>query len=256
MSVAGSIEATRELCADLDNLIELTKEGRAPIRALSLIERAREDLQAYPEEIERASSARAESEEPTKAPGEFEPPKPITKAESDARKAFRQGDAEEAILSTRLQRRHFLPTGSGSRPSGCRRRPPGRRLRRSEGRPPVIMVLRQARSAISQPIRQISVTLFPLHGNFRRRTLLCGVKEGREWQRPYFRCRICGTGRWQKSGSNRAARTFRESRSIASRISTLRIIGRYVYHLRARLMPTRPPVRRYMSKAFCGAIMI
>jgi len=32
--------------------------------------------------------------------------------------------------------------------------------------------------AISQPIRQISVTLFPLHGNFRRRTLLCGVKEG------------------------------------------------------------------------------
>jgi len=25
---AGSIEATRELCVDLDNLIELTKEGR------------------------------------------------------------------------------------------------------------------------------------------------------------------------------------------------------------------------------------
>ena len=36
MSVAGSIEATRELCADLDNLIELTKERRAPIRALLL----------------------------------------------------------------------------------------------------------------------------------------------------------------------------------------------------------------------------
>jgi hypothetical protein len=52
MSVAGSIEATRELCADLDNLIELTKEGRAPIRALSLIERVREDLQAYLDEIE------------------------------------------------------------------------------------------------------------------------------------------------------------------------------------------------------------
>ena len=79
---------------------------------------------------------------------------------------------------------------------------------------------------------------------------------GPEWQRPYFRCMICGTGLWQKSGSNRAARTFRASRSIASRISTLRIIGRYVYHLRARLMPTRPPVRRYMSKAFCGVIMI
>ena len=53
----GSSEATRELCADLDNLIELTKEGRAPIRALSLIERAREDLQAYLDEIERTSSA-------------------------------------------------------------------------------------------------------------------------------------------------------------------------------------------------------
>ena len=39
-------------------------------------------------------------------------------------------------------------------------------------------------------------------------------------------------------------------------ISKPRIIGRYVYHLRARLMPTRPPVRRYMSKAFCAAIMI
>jgi hypothetical protein len=49
---AGSIEATRELCVDLDNLIELTKESRAPIRALSLIERARADLQAYLDEIE------------------------------------------------------------------------------------------------------------------------------------------------------------------------------------------------------------
>jgi ABC-type uncharacterized transport system ATPase subunit len=47
MSVAGSIEATRKLCADLDNLIALTKESRAPIRALSLVERARADLQAY-----------------------------------------------------------------------------------------------------------------------------------------------------------------------------------------------------------------
>jgi hypothetical protein len=53
VSVAGSIEATRELCFDLDNLIELTKECRAPIRALSLIERARADLQAYLDEIER-----------------------------------------------------------------------------------------------------------------------------------------------------------------------------------------------------------
>jgi hypothetical protein len=57
MSVNSSIEATHELCANLDNLIELTKESRAPIRALSLIERAREDLQAYLDEIERTSSA-------------------------------------------------------------------------------------------------------------------------------------------------------------------------------------------------------
>jgi hypothetical protein len=53
----GSIEATRELCADLDNLIELTRESRAPIRALWLIERARADLQAYLDEIERTTSA-------------------------------------------------------------------------------------------------------------------------------------------------------------------------------------------------------
>jgi hypothetical protein len=33
MSVAGSIEATRELCTDLDKLIELTKESRAPFAA-------------------------------------------------------------------------------------------------------------------------------------------------------------------------------------------------------------------------------
>ena len=57
MSVIGSIEATHELCAKLDNLIELTKESRAPIRALSFIERAREDLKAYLDEIERTSKA-------------------------------------------------------------------------------------------------------------------------------------------------------------------------------------------------------
>jgi hypothetical protein len=59
MSVAGSIETTRELCADLDNLIELTRESRAPIRALSLIERARANLRAYLDEIERTTSAPA-----------------------------------------------------------------------------------------------------------------------------------------------------------------------------------------------------
>jgi hypothetical protein len=59
MTVAGSVEATRELCADLDNLIELTRESRAPIRALSLIERARPVLQAYLDEIGRTTSALA-----------------------------------------------------------------------------------------------------------------------------------------------------------------------------------------------------
>jgi len=57
MSVAGSIEATRELCVDLDNLIELAKESRAPIRALSFIEQARTDLRVYLNEIERTSNA-------------------------------------------------------------------------------------------------------------------------------------------------------------------------------------------------------
>jgi hypothetical protein len=52
MTVIGSIEATHELCTDLGNLIELAKESRAPIRALSFVERAREDLQAYLNEIE------------------------------------------------------------------------------------------------------------------------------------------------------------------------------------------------------------
>jgi len=51
------IEATRELCDDLDSLVEIAKQSRAPIRALSLIERARSDLQAYLEEIDPASLA-------------------------------------------------------------------------------------------------------------------------------------------------------------------------------------------------------
>ena len=45
------VEATRELCDDLDSLVEIARQSRAPIRALSLIERARADLQAYLEEI-------------------------------------------------------------------------------------------------------------------------------------------------------------------------------------------------------------
>jgi hypothetical protein len=48
----SSVEATRELCDDLDSLIEFAKQGHAPIRAVCLIERARGDLQAYLDEID------------------------------------------------------------------------------------------------------------------------------------------------------------------------------------------------------------
>ena len=39
-------------------------------------------------------------EEAMKIPGEVQPPKPITKAEREARKAFRQVDAEKAITES------------------------------------------------------------------------------------------------------------------------------------------------------------
>jgi hypothetical protein len=61
------IETTRELCDDLDSLVEIAKQSRAPIRALSLIERARADLQAYLEEIDPTSLA-ARGEIKFKAP--------------------------------------------------------------------------------------------------------------------------------------------------------------------------------------------
>ena len=53
----SSVEATRELRDDLDDFIELATLGRAPIRALSLIERARADLEAYLNEMNAATSA-------------------------------------------------------------------------------------------------------------------------------------------------------------------------------------------------------
>jgi len=46
------VEATRELCDDLDKLMEVAKQSRAPIRALSFIERASAVLHAYLEEID------------------------------------------------------------------------------------------------------------------------------------------------------------------------------------------------------------
>ena len=43
----------------------------------------------------------------TKTPSKFETPKPITKAERDARKAFRQVDAEKAMTEHEIVHKAF-----------------------------------------------------------------------------------------------------------------------------------------------------
>jgi hypothetical protein len=43
----------------------------------------------------------------TKKPSEFESAKPLTKAERDARKAFRQADAEKALTEYEIAQRAF-----------------------------------------------------------------------------------------------------------------------------------------------------
>jgi hypothetical protein len=43
----------------------------------------------------------------TKTPGEFEPPKLITKAERGARKAFRQIDAKQAMTEHQIAQKAF-----------------------------------------------------------------------------------------------------------------------------------------------------
>ena len=43
----------------------------------------------------------------TETPGEFEGPKPLTKAERDARKAFRQVDAEKAMTEHEIAQKAF-----------------------------------------------------------------------------------------------------------------------------------------------------
>jgi hypothetical protein len=43
----------------------------------------------------------------TKIPGEFKPSKPITKAEREARKAFRQVDAEKAMTEYEIAQKAF-----------------------------------------------------------------------------------------------------------------------------------------------------
>ena len=44
----------------------------------------------------------------TKTPGEVGPPKPITKAERDARKAFRQVDAEKAMTEHEIAEKAYI----------------------------------------------------------------------------------------------------------------------------------------------------
>jgi hypothetical protein len=51
--------------------------------------------------------AGAQGEEMTKTPGEFEPPKAITKAERDAHKAFRKVDAEMAMTEQEIAQKAF-----------------------------------------------------------------------------------------------------------------------------------------------------
>ncbi len=53
---SSSIEATRELCDDLDSLLEVAKQSCVSIRAISLIEKARADLQAHLDEIDSTAS--------------------------------------------------------------------------------------------------------------------------------------------------------------------------------------------------------
>ena len=46
----------------------------------------------------------------TKTPGEFEPAKPITKAEREARKAFRELDAVKAMTEHEIAQKAFFAT--------------------------------------------------------------------------------------------------------------------------------------------------
>jgi hypothetical protein len=48
-----------------------------------------------------------EGEEMTKTPGELEQPRPMTKAERDARKAFRQVEAEKAMTEHEIAQKAF-----------------------------------------------------------------------------------------------------------------------------------------------------
>jgi hypothetical protein len=64
----------------------------------------------------------------TKTPGQFEPPKPLTKAEREARKAFRQVDAGKAMSEHEIAQKAF---------SANRERLKTERMAREAAGPPV-----------------------------------------------------------------------------------------------------------------------
>jgi hypothetical protein len=82
----------------------LTEDGtKLAHRILELYTKVMGGLQAsHPPPI-----AGAQGEEMTKTPHEFEPTKPITKAEREARKAFRQLDAEKALTDHEIAQKAF-----------------------------------------------------------------------------------------------------------------------------------------------------
>ena len=71
--------------------------------------------------------AGAEGEEMTKTPGGVQPPKQLSKAERDARKAFRQVDAQKAMTEHEIARQAF---------SNNRERLKAERLAREAAGPP------------------------------------------------------------------------------------------------------------------------
>jgi hypothetical protein len=64
----------------------------------------------------------------TRTPGQVEPPKPLTKAEHEARKAFRQVDAKKAMTEHEIAQKAF---------SANRERLKAERLAREAAGPPV-----------------------------------------------------------------------------------------------------------------------
>ncbi|HEV3138489.1 MAG TPA: hypothetical protein VGZ26_11310 [Pirellulales bacterium] len=65
----------------------------------------------------------------TKTPGQFEPPTPLSKAEREARKAFRQVDSKKAMTDHEIAQKAF---------SANRERLKAERLAREAAGPPVV----------------------------------------------------------------------------------------------------------------------